>query len=126
MADYSMFIAPPPPFKIESYVTIGITVVTLLAMIRNVAPDLAMLCATVALLLCGIITEREAWSGFSNTGVLSVAVLFTFARCLQETGAVSLLFGALLGQPSGLFMALIRLLLPVTIVSAFMNNTPVR
>jgi len=81
--------------------------------------------ATIALLITGIIQPRDAWSGFSQPGVLSVGVLFAVAEGVQEAGAVDVVLRAMLGQPTSLPVALIRLLVPVACISAFMNNTPV-
>lgn len=43
----------------------------------------------------------------------------------QEVGVVDMLLRKVLGQPSSMIVAQLRLQLPVAIVSAFMNNTPV-
>lgn len=56
---------------------------------KNLAPpDLLFLGATATLALLGIITPSEAFAGFSNSGVLTVAVLFVVAAGLRETGVL--------------------------------------
>lgn len=44
---------------------------------------------------------------------------------ISETGGLDVLLGSILGQPKRQGSAMIRMMIPVTIVSAFMNNTPV-
>jgi Citrate transporter/TrkA-C domain len=52
-------------------------------------------------------------------------VLFVVAHGLTVTGAVDWYIGKLLGTPKLAAGAQLRLVIPVTIVSAFLNNTPI-
>ena len=122
-----------PRLSRRAYVTLGITITSLALMMAGSPPDLCMLGATLVLILWpwpdtpgkGIITESEAWQGFSNKGVLTVGALFVVAKAVDETGIVSKVATKILGQPKSLFVAQLRLLLPVAVSSAFMNNTPI-
>src|SRR5271166_4409155 len=62
--------------------------------------------------------------GFSNAGVLAVAALFPVAAGMYSTGAISLLSQRLIGQPKTETSANLRILPPMAIGSAFINNTP--
>ena len=62
--------------------------------------------------------------GFSNSGVLTVAALFPVAAGMYSTGAISLLSQRLIGQPKTEISANLRILPPIAIGSAFINNTP--
>ncbi len=73
----------------------------------------------------GILTIKDAFSGFSNPGMLTVAVLFVVVAGLQETGGVDWIAQRLLGRPKSVLGAQLRMMLPVAGISAFMNNTPV-
>ena len=44
---------------------------------------------------------------------------------ISETGCLDALFQVVLGNPQSTGSAMVRMMLPVTILSAFMNNTPV-
>ncbi len=123
-----------PRLSRRAYITLGITLVALALMLAGSPPDICMLMATMALLLwpwgplgeeAGIISEKEAWQGFSNNGVLTVGALFVVAKAVDETGIVSLAMKRVLGRPKSLFVAQLRLLIPVAVSSAFMNNTPI-
>ena len=119
------YVCDGPHLTWKSYATTAIVVVALIGMINNMPPDVTMLTATVALLLLNIINQEQAWRGFSTPGVMAVAVLFVVAQGLGEVGVVDRLLRLVLGSPKSLFVAQIRLMLPVAIISAFMNNTPV-
>lgn len=89
------------------------------------APDIVTAGALTLLLLFGVLTPSEALVGFSNQGMLTVAVLYVVVSGLKETGAVTWVVQPLLGRPRSPRQARLRLMLPVAALSAFMNNTPV-
>ena len=109
----------------ESYWALALTLVALLLMANNQPADLVMLGFTVLLSVSDVISDEEAWQGFSEPSVLAIGVLFVVARALEETRAVELLIMPLLGAPTTHFSAILRLCLPVGFFSAFMNNTPI-
>ena len=88
-------------------------------------PDLVTSAGLTLLLVSGILTPTEALAGFSNPGMLTVAVLYVVVTGLTETGAVAWIVGALLGKPRTAAGARLRLMAPVATLSAFLNNTPV-
>ncbi len=83
--------------------------------------------STLLLLVIGnVITVQEAFSGFSNPGMLTIALLFIFAGALHNSGILKNLTSALFGtNNSSVSRKLLRILFPVSAISAFMNNTPV-
>jgi len=91
-----------------------------------VSPEVAIFSALMLFLLTKIITVKEAFAGFSNPGVISIALLFIVAGGLKSAGLMNSLSKVMLGKNSGgLRVKLLRLLLPVTTASAFINNTPI-
>jgi di/tricarboxylate transporter len=91
----------------------------------RIAPDLAFGAGLTILLVSGVIEPAEAFAGFSNEGVLTVAVLYAVVAGLRDTGGVHWISRRLLGRPKSMNGALIRLMAPVTFLSAFLNNTPI-
>ena len=89
------------------------------------SPDIIMMGAVTILFLTGVLTSEEALKGFANEGMITVAVLYVVASGLQETGTINWLCGSLLGRPKNVPNAQFRLMTPVAIMSAFLNNTPV-
>lgn len=72
----------------------------------------------------GVVSISDAVRGFSNTGMLTVAVLFLVVAGLRETGAVEWIARGVLGLPKTHRGALARLVFPLAGMSAFLNNTP--
>lgn len=108
-----------------SYLVLSFLLGALLLMVNDAAPDLVMLAFSVLLVLSRVITDSEAWAGCSSTSVLSIGALFVVARALEETRTVETIMSPLLGRPSGNGSALVRMCVPVTVFSAFLNNTPI-
>lgn len=95
-----------------------------LAMSRLPA-DLVMSGGLSVLLIAGVLTPADALVGFSNPGMLTVAVLYVVVSGLTETGAVGWITRSVLGRPRDIVNAQLRLMLPVMGLSAVLNNTPV-
>ena len=70
-------------------------------------------------------TAKQAFEGFGNQSLISVGVLFIIVTGLMQTGAMNLLTEPFLGRPKTVLSAQLRLLIPVTTFSAFLNNTPI-
>jgi di/tricarboxylate transporter len=85
--------------------------------------ELCMLSALLILVCCRVITMEEALKGFSNAAMLTIGALFVIGAGLQATGAVEILSKVLLGRPRQ-GTPLVRLIAPVSVLSSFMNNTP--
>jgi di/tricarboxylate transporter len=62
--------------------------------------------------------------GFSNSGVLTIGALFMVAAGMYSTGAITMICEKLIGRPKSLLAAQSRILPPVAVGSAFLNNTP--
>lgn len=62
--------------------------------------------------------------GYSNTGVITVAALYPVAAGMYATGAISLISDRLIGLPRSITTAQLRILVPVSLASAFLYNTP--
>mmetsp|Transcript_25509 Transcript_25509/g.54881 ORF Transcript_25509/g.54881 Transcript_25509/m.54881 type:complete len:1149 (+) Transcript_25509:308-3754(+) len=91
----------------------------------RIGADLVMLAALTACMAANIVTVSEGVSGFSNEGVLTVLVLFVVAAGIQLTGGLDWYMAKLLGRPVNIAGAQLRLMIPIAIISAFLNNTPV-
>lgn len=87
--------------------------------------DVAILGGLVMLMLGGVVDIGEATDGFASTAVLMLAGLFIIATGLERTGAVSHYARRLLGRPTAIAAAQLRLMVPVSVLSGFMNNTPI-
>lgn len=108
--------------EIDAWITVAVLAGVVIALVRDlVAPFLAILGGVVALLVTGVITVEQAFAGFSNPAPITVAGLFVVARAVERTGALQPLVNGALKNGGGLM----RLLLPTSLASGFVNNTPV-
>jgi len=107
-----------------------ITIITVLAMFTillftKLRSDVVFLGAIAILFLTGVLDAKEAFSGFSNTSVVVIGVLFVVVAGLTYTGVLQWIAKHLLGQPKSYKGAVIRLMLPVAALSSFLSNTTV-
>jgi di/tricarboxylate transporter len=109
----------------EAWFTLAVTVLTLVLLVREtLAPASVMLGATILLLVVGIITPTEAFSGFGNSAPITVAALYVLARAVEKTNLLQPVLSFLLGEKLNDRGSLNRLLPASAGASAFLNNTP--
>ncbi|BBB25461.1 SLC13 family permease [Amphritea japonica] len=99
--------------------------VLLLLVFSHLAADMVLLAAMGVLIIAKVLTPSEALVGFSNPGVITIAAFYVIAAGLKETGAVRWIGQLLLGLPDSERKSLLRVILPSSLLSAFMNNTAV-
>lgn len=113
------------PLGWQAWLTLGVVALMLALLASNrFGADIVIMGAVLTLVVTGVITPAESVAGFSNSGVLTVGFLYVLAAGLKETGAMTLLTGALLGRPRTTLGAQSRLIGPVAVLSAVVNNTP--
>ena len=89
-------------------------------------PALIVFASLLFLIIGDVITIDEAFSGFSNKGMLTVGFLFIVGAAMQSSGVFENLVIRILGNGnSGNLFRYIRFLFPVAALSAFLNNTPI-
>ncbi len=113
-------------FNIYAWITIA-TVFTMFSVLlfTKLRTDLVFLGAIGVLYVTGVLDIKEAFSGFSSSSVIVVAVLFVVVAGLMNTGVLHLIVRCLLGQPKTYAKAVVRLMLPVAALSSFLSNTTV-
>ncbi len=112
---------------LEGYFVIGVILIMIVALIYDLMrPGLLLFSALMVLMATGVVSSEESLAGFSNKGMLTVAVLFIVSEGVRQTGALNILARAFLPKRRGKFpITLTKILLPVSALSAFLNNTPV-
>ncbi|MDZ5473960.1 SLC13 family permease [Bacillus sp. 31A1R] len=111
---------------VEIITVLAIVGVMLICLIREVfRPDFIVLCALACLMLFGILSPADAVKGFSNEGMLTVALLFIVAGAVQQSGIFTKLATVLMGHGDKPRSSLARMMLPISALSAFLNNTPI-
>jgi len=113
-------------FNLHAWITIftvlGMFTILLFTKLRS---DLVFLGAIAVLYVTGVLDAKEAFSGFSNTSVVVIGVLFIVIAGLMHTGVLQWIVKNLLGQPRTYPGAVLRLMLPVAALSSFLSNTTV-
>ncbi|HWP46237.1 MAG TPA: SLC13 family permease [Candidatus Limnocylindrales bacterium] len=108
-------------------IVLAILLASVVLFVTELVPaDLVALGIMIGLILTGILTPEEAIAGFSNPALITVAAMFVLSAGLLRTGAVGFI-GKKIIQISGKDekKLLLSILLVVTFISAFINNTPV-
>lgn len=85
--------------------------------------DIAFLGGVIVLLLTGSIALSDALSGFSAPVVATLGSLFVVTAGLESTGVMKLALIKVFGRPKTATRALVRMILSVSALSAFMSNT---
>ncbi len=89
-------------------------------------PGLVIFSAAVFFMATGIITPKEMVAGFSNKGMLTVAVLFLVSEGVRYSGILNKFAAVVLPKKKrSTPRLLLSLMLPISALSAFLNNTPV-
>jgi di/tricarboxylate transporter len=120
----------------EAWLTAVVIVGVVVLLARDVVPPvMAVLGATVLLLVVGVIDAGQAFAGFSNPAPITVAALYVLARAVEVSGALDPVVAWLMGEPAGgdgpaggrsrTRRRIARLVLPAATGSAFLNNTPI-
>ena len=109
----------------EGWFTLVVVAFIFAGLAKEIASDVLLLGGAVVLTVAGVISPKDAFAGFANEGMITVAALFVVAAALRETGALERIGRLLLGNTSTERGVLLRMSVIVSGISAFMNNTPV-
>ncbi len=85
--------------------------------------DIVAMLGLGVLLILGLVTPKEGFSGFSNHATLTVAAMFVLGAGLQKTGATSVVGRLMIRFSRNHFTALVVIMVTITVMSAFVNNT---
>ena len=99
----------------------------LMALMREcLRPGLILFTAVVVLLCAGIINPEEALRGFSNKGMITVALLYLISEGVRKSGILErIIYKVLPTKNVSVTKANLRFYPIVSLISAFFNNTPV-
>lgn len=111
----------------EAIFTFSLIVIGIIVLIRDVfTPDLVFLGILASLMAVGILSPAEAFVGFSNPEVIAIGALFVVAGAMKNTGALGFFATRIFGRIGNTHRrALVKMMLPLAGISAFLNNTPI-
>lgn len=112
---------------ITSYIALGVILLMIVALIREILrPGLILFAALVIFMVTDIISAEDALSGFSNKGMITVALLFLVSEGVKESGVLARVGRYILPKKrKPIPRLLMQIMIPVAGISAFLNNTPV-
>jgi undecaprenyl pyrophosphate phosphatase UppP len=115
---------PDAPAPVWQTVVVAVTLAVMFGfmMTDRIGPDWVMTAGLVLFMACKIVTIPEALEGYSNDGILTVMALFVVAEGVSRTGCIDHYMGLLLGTPKTVAGAQIRLMIPIAVLSAFLNS----
>lgn len=110
--------------SIEAWITIATLLgVFLTLLLTKVKAEVAFFTAMAVLCVTGVLDFESSFKGLDSSSVLLIGVLFIVIAGLKHAGALEWMVSHLMGQPKTHAMALIRLMVPVGLLSSFMSNT---
>jgi di/tricarboxylate transporter len=111
----------------EAWIVVAVIFFLMVAFVLEaMRPGLILLSAAVIFMATGIITDQELIAGFSNDGLITIAVLFLVNEGIKQSGLITRLAKAYLPRKrSRMTFMLPRLMIPVAFFSAFLNNLPI-
>jgi len=110
----------------DSFITLASLSGMLMLLIRDtVRPDYVFLGGLTVLLVTGVLTPQQAFSGFSNPAVFTVGALFIIAAGVQRTGALYAIERFIFKTNTGYRWVLTKMMTITGVSSAFLNNTPI-
>jgi len=111
---------------LAGWTVIAIILLCLILLITTrLSVDVVFIGGLTVLIVSQVVPPEEALVGFSNQGMLTVAALYIVAAGMKETGAIQFVVNTIIGQAKSIRRAQVRIMAPVMVVSAFLNNTPV-
>lgn len=112
--------------SLGAWLTIAMVVVMFgLMMFTKVPAEFVFVGGMGFLFVTGILDAKEALAGFSSTSVVTVGVLFVVIAGLVHSGVIHWMVKRLLGTPSSYKSAVVRLMMPVAVMSSVLSNTTV-
>lgn len=105
-----------------------ITILTMISIFvvmakTNIPAEVAFLSALTILMVLGIVTNEEGLAGFSSEPVVVNAAFFVIIAGLNQTGVLYWLTQNVLGNAKNYGWAIVKLMIPTSILAAFLNSS---
>ena len=112
--------------SLKAWIAIVTLVGVIVVMMKSHIPsEVAFLGAVTVLLVAGVVSEEEAMSGFGSEPVVVHAAFFVIIAGLMQSGVLFWLTQHLLGDQRSYRRAVIKLVVPVSLLSALLNGVNV-
>ncbi len=91
----------------------------------EIEPALVFGGGMAAFCVSGVLTPEQSFGGFSDTSVVTIIILYLVIAGLTYSHVLEWIVKYLMGLPKSLTGAIVRLMAPVGLLSAFLSNTAV-
>jgi di/tricarboxylate transporter len=109
----------------DAWLTLAILAATFAALVATRLPPVTVFLGALTLCITlGLAPIERCLAGFANPGVITIGALFMVAAGMYSTGAITLLSDKVIGRPKTMLAAQLKILPPIAVGSAFLNNTP--
>ncbi len=108
----------------QAILTLGILIATLAVLAsRRLRPDLTAVCATLALVLTGVLEPEEAFSAFGQPVIVIIACVYILGAALYETGVATMISERLMRLSNrGTGFLILILMLTAGLLSAVLSS----
>lgn len=107
------------------FVLVTIVLMLVILVFEMVPPAVTVFTTLVIFIITGVIDTSQALSGFSNVGVITIALLFIISGAIQKSGYFTHFMRHMLGKKANGRWSLLRMMVPTSFISSFLNNTPI-
>lgn len=108
------------------FVLLGLAGMLAALIMDKMRPGIVLLSVVVLFMVADIISPKQMVAGFSNRGMITVALLFLVSEGVRQSGALTTIVKKLFpDKTTTVTKAQLRVLPIVSAFSAFLNNTPV-
>lgn len=109
---------------IFAWIVLCVLLAKFVLLIRHLLPgDVIAFGCIAILLLSGCLTTEEALSCFGTQSVVLIAVISILVSGMIHSGAINWFTCHVMGTPRSFVGSIIRLMIPVSLMSAFLSNT---
>ncbi|MGM0439727.1 MAG: SLC13 family permease [Chlamydiota bacterium] len=115
-----------PQLHWQGILTIALLIIVLIVLVGEFfTPDIVMLAGASVLFLTGVLSPKQFLSGFTHDVILTLAMLFIVTRTLDITGVLNFVAKHILPRKGNRIKQLLSVMVPLSVSSAFLNNTPI-
>ncbi|KAL9654335.1 hypothetical protein ABK040_010364 [Willaertia magna] len=107
---------------IVSIVVLGMLILLVFEVYK---PYFIIFLALVIFTVLDIISIKDALNGFGNEGMITVGLLFPIVTPLGDNALLLRVTRLVFGSPKYPRVSLLRITIPIVVLSAFLNNTPI-
>jgi di/tricarboxylate transporter len=110
----------------DAILTLITIIAIVIALVKEVTrPDVIFMGGLLLLMVTGVVHPNQAFDGFSNPAVFTVAALFVVAAGIQRTRALGFLDKVVFNEADSTRTVLAKMMASTAAMSSFLNNTPI-